>query len=49
MKSWSTQLCEKFFSSFFHKGTWKGDRNILMYSILLVWKKFNKESVDDKV
>ena len=30
MKSWFTQLCEEFFSSFFYKGAWKGDRKIFL-------------------
>ena len=53
MKSWFTQLCEEFFSSFFYKGAWKGYREILLavfYCIYIVsLEKFHKESVDDDV
>ena len=53
MKSWFTQLCEEFFSSFFYKGAWKGDRKIFLavfYSIYVVsLERFHEKSVDDEV
>jgi len=53
MKSWSTQLCDKFFSSFFSQGAWKGDRKIPLTDLYIIYigslKKFHKESPDDEV
>ena len=41
MKSWFTQLCEEFFSSFFYKGARKGD--------VVSLEKLHEKSVDDEV
>ena len=45
IKSWFTQLCDEFFSSFFYERDWKGDRKILLavlYAVFMsvVWKRF---------
>ena len=53
MKSWFTQLCEEFFSSFFYMGAWKGDRKIFLavfYSIYVVsLEKFHEEDYHPSV